>query len=1069
MQEGLLFHTLRSPGALYHEQGGYELEGPVDGEALRGAWTRVAARHAILRTRFAWRGLDRPLQLVERAPRFEWVEEDWTAAADAEARFAALLAADRALPFDLEQAPPLRFRLVRLSGERHRLLWSFHHALLDGWCVPLVLKDVLEAYGALRRGSEPALGEVRPYREYVAWLARQDAAAAERYWRHRLDGFDTPTPLGLDRRAGASGLGTAPVATLDRTFALEPGTAAALRSAGRRHGLTLNTFVQGAWAALLAAAAGERDVVFGVTVSGRPAELRGVETMVGLFINTLPLRVACPPGERTLDWLKALQERQVEQRQYDYSALADVQRWSGAAPGVPLFESLLAFENYPVDPSVIERAQALRVRGLGIRETTNYPLVLVAAAHGSGLYLRLTGDRARFDEAALARMEALLAGVLKRLAAADGTVGELVRLEVDDEDRVLRAGNATRTPYPRDRTVAELFLEQAAARPASVAVSALGTELTYGELAERAARLAGRLRALGVGPETRVGLCLDRSPDLVVGMLAVLQAGGAYVPLDASYPAARLAFMIEDAAVGAVVTREPLLASLPPLAAPVVCVDRDAAAIAGASPVRPPGGGQADGLGCVIYTSGSTGTPKGAALPQRGIVRMVRDTDYLSIGPDDVVTQTASASFDAATFEIWGALLNGARLRIVAREVTLAPDALAREIVEQRVSVLFLTTALFNQVARERPRAFAGVRAVLFGGEAADADAVRSVLAHGAPGRLLHMYGPAENTTYATWHLVERLEADEWTVPIGRPIANSTCYVLDAQGRPVPPGVPGDLHVGGDGLARGYLGRPDLTAERFVPHPFTDEPGARLYRTGDRVRQRPDGSLEFLGRFDHQVKVRGFRIELGEVEAVLAAHPAVKDAVVVAREDGGERRVVAYAVSADPAAGPEPGGLRAWLKDRLPPWAVPAALPLTANGKLDRRALPAPEQAAADAPMVPPRDALEEALSAAWRDVLKLERVGIHDNFFELGGHSLSLVRLHGRLRDVVAPRELTVVELFEHPTVAALADHLRGKPAELLEVAAERGARLQEGRDRLQQRRGRRGGGGGSSSGAGS
>jgi amino acid adenylation domain-containing protein len=583
---------------------------------------------------------------------------------------------------------------------------------------------------------------------------------------------------------------------------------------------------------------------------------------------------------------------------------------------------------------------------------------------------------------------------------------------------VVEDWNRTAAPYPRDRCVHELFAEHAALTPDAPALDGGSGALTYAQLEARANRLAHLLRARGVGLESRVVVLLERGPELVVALLAILKSGGAYVPLDPDYPAERLAFMLHDSGAALVVSTAALAGEV---SCPVVRLDEEAL---GDWPETPPeSGAGAESLAYIIYTSGSTGTPKGVMVPHRGIVRLVRGSDYAPLAGDDRVAQLSSASFDAATWEVWAPLTSGAALVFVPRDTLLDPSALAELVRERGVTTIFLTTALLHHVARHTPGAFRGVRQVLFGGEQVDPVAVRAVLESGPPQRLLHLYGPTENTTYSTWHRVGRVEESAHTVPIGRPVAQSTAYVLDAALRPVAPGAWGELYVGGDGVARGYLGRPGLTAGRFIPDAFSRTPGARLYRTGDRARWTAEGLLEFGGRVDEQVKVRGHRIEPGEIEAVLLAHPDVAGAAVVALGEAEEKRLVAYVV---PREGADASALRTHAAARLPAYMVPSAfvtlpkLPLTPNGKLDRRALPAPEYGDASA-YTAPRNPTEETLAAIWSEVLGVDRVGVEDDFFELGGHSLLATRAISRAEAALGV-ELPLRLLFEHPTPAALA-----------------------------------------------
>ncbi|MFL6284217.1 MAG: amino acid adenylation domain-containing protein, partial [Pyrinomonadaceae bacterium] len=1027
MQQGMLFHSIYSSetASTYYEWLDFPLRGDVDAGALKGAWRQALERHPILRTAFVWKREGEAVQVVKREVALPWEEYDWRGVAPAEQQrqLAALLDADRARGFELTEAPLMRLALIRMSEGVSHFVWSNHHLLLDGWSKALVLQEVFAAYRSRNSASRTHVPAPRPYRDYIAWLRRQDKTAARRYWQQSLSGFTSPTQLPC---AGTGTCTHGSYARLDTRLGVEQ--TSVLRETARRHRLTLNTVVQGAWALLLMRHAGVSDVTFGAVVSGRPAALEGAESMVGLFINTLPVRARAEGCEEAAAWLKGLQSEQACAREYEYVGLWEVQGWSEVGRGTPLFESVVVFENYPVDESLTGGDETSPELGAGFVERTNYPLTLLVRSDAE-LSLQLSFDCRRFDESTVERMLKHLRTLIEGIASRpDARLSELEMLEAQERRQLIEEWNETRAELPT-LCLHELFERQAAESPTATAVVCGGEELSYGELNERANRLARLLRRRGVREESRVGLLMERGATAVVSLLAILKAGGAYVPLDGSYPQERLRFMLEDAGIRLVLTHGGTPEWLRALDTEVVDLRESAEELAresceDLSCVTTP-----DSAAYVIYTSGSTGRPKGVLITHRSVVRLVCNTDYISLSPGDCVAQLSTLSFDASTFELWSALTNGALLAVIPKELALSPSELGAELRRVGASTLFLTTALFNQVAREEPCVLRGLREVLFGGEAVDPRVVREVLRSGVgPERLLHVYGPTENTTYSTWELVREVEVGARTVPIGRPIANSTAYVLDSRMMPVPLGAPGELYVGGEGLARGYVGRAALTAERFVPHPFSLEAGARLYRTGDVVRQREGGSVEFIGRADDQVKVRGFRIELGEIEAALSSHEAVRGCVVLVREDEpGDKRLVAYVAVAG-EVWPAAGELREYLKSRLPEYMVPAAfvtmesLPLNANGKVDRKALPAPDYAPAASAdeYVAPRDEVERALCEVWAEVLRVGRVGIRDNFFELGGDSILSIQVIARAarRGVrVTPRQL-----FEHQTVEALA-----------------------------------------------
>jgi amino acid adenylation domain-containing protein/non-ribosomal peptide synthase protein (TIGR01720 family) len=1035
MQQGILFHSLYAPGGdLYFEQFTAELAGGLEAPAFIAAWRRVLARHPALRTAFVWQGVESPLQLVRRQVELPWTAEDWRTLqpSECERRWRDLLAADRARGFDLGQAPLMRLTLLRTGELRHRLIWSAHHLIFDGWCFSLLLTEVFALYAGAVSGAATSLGPPPPpYREYLAWLAARDENEAESFWRQTLRGFTQPTPVPFDRTAGfPPSHGTRADDYFERKVALPAPRVANLEALAQRLKVTLNTLVQGAWGLLLSRYAEVSDVVFGAVVSGRPAELPGVESMVGLFINSLPVRMEIPADLAASAWLARLQARQFELRQYEWTPLPRIQSLAEIPAGEPLFASLVVFENYPVAPNLSAQLGELCIETAAVSEHTNYPLTLIAAARGD-LSLQLIADR-RFEPATVHRMLAHFDTLLGALAAdPERPLRLLPLLSLAEGHQLTVEWSGPQPAHPRGATIHGLFAAQAARTPDAVAVVCGDEELTYAQLGAAAGRIGARLLQLGLPAESRIAVVAERSPALIAALLGTLQAGCAYLPLDPELPEERLAFLLADAGVAVVLGERRVLAGLPRGEGPrVLAVEEDAAA---AGPASWPAVA-ADQLAYVLYTSGSTGAPKGVAVRHGSVVRLAKEADYADFGPGEVLLQLVNVAFDLSTFEIWGPLLNGGRLAIFpARRPAL--DEIGAAIARHGVTTLWLTSGLFHQMVQERLESLRPLRQLLAGGDVLSPAAVRRALA-GLPGcRLVDGYGPTENTTFTSCHAMTAADlADgrlEHTVPIGRPIRGTRVYVLDGELRPVPAGVWGELFAGGDGVARGYLARPDLTAASFVPDPFSGERGARLYRTGDVVRWRPDGVLEFLGRRDGQVKLRGFRIELGEIEAELARSPGVREAAVDLREDPrGERRLVAW-VAADPESAVSPAALRRHLAARLPEPMLPAAfvavdhLPLTANGKVDRRALPAPDGASeAQREYVAPSTPIEVQLAEVCAEVLERERVGMRDNFFELGGHSLLATQLVARLRDRYG-LEVSLQMVFDAADLRELAEDI--------------------------------------------
>jgi amino acid adenylation domain-containing protein/non-ribosomal peptide synthase protein (TIGR01720 family) len=931
MQAGLLFHALFDPDAsLYFQQVRVTLEGELDVEAFRRAWADVMARHAILRTAFAWEARERLLQVAYARAPLECQVHDLQALPPEEraARLAEQVDADRTRGFRLDRVPIMRVALFRLEPRRWEVVWSYHHILLDGWCVPLVFAEVTLLYEAHRTGQAVALAPVARFGDYISWLQAQDAAQAEAYWRRRLAGFRAPTAFLPARESGDGALADEGYGRRERALASE--TVARLHELARREQVTLNTLVQGAWAVLLSRYARTRDVVFGATSSGRPAELPGIEAMVGLFINTLPVRVDVDPAAPALPWMRALQAAQAEGRQYEYTPLVDIQGWSELPGGVPLFDSLLAFENYPVNDELVRGQASFRIAASRVFEKTNYPVTLQVSP-AAGLLMRILFDARRVDGDAVERLLAHADSILSALARDPQVrLGDLPLLSEQERAQVVSGWNtpareaaALRAATPA--TLLERLERQAVETPEAPALVAEGGRLTYAELHGRANRLAHVLRAEGIGPEVPVLVCVPRSLELVVALLGVWKAGGAYVPVDPQAPAARLAYLAEDARAPVQVTTRALRELLPPAPRGTILLDDDAGRLAAAPAHAPTAGVTADNLAYVIYTSGSTGRPKGVGVTHGNVSSLFQATEPLfGFGPQDTWTLFHSAAFDFSVWEMWGALAYGGRLVVVPAGMPRTPEAFGALLRQERVTVLNQTPSAFRAL-QSTDTSDLSLRVVIFGGEALAFESLRPWIArHGLERpQLVNMYGITETTVHVTHHLLTEADlAPGAGSRVGRALASLQLYVLDPAGQPAPVGVAGELFVGGAGVARGYLGRPDLTATRFVPDPFGGAAGARLYRTGDLARWRADGRCEYLGRTDHQVKLRGYRIELGEIEAVLREQAGIRDALVQLREDvPGDRRLVGYVV-ADAAAGPEGGDAlpREWERGQVAQW-----------------------------------------------------------------------------------------------------------------------------------------------------
>ncbi|WP_330330499.1 amino acid adenylation domain-containing protein [Streptomyces sp. NBC_00536] len=1021
LQEGLLFHTEYDQRAedVYITRLALDVRGALDTGALRAAVAGLLSRHASLRACFHRTAEGVPVQLVPAEVALPWNENDLSHLGDEEQRaeLDRLLVQERSRRFDPEHPPLLRFTLITLGPDRHRLLFAAHHLLLDGWSAPVLAGELFELYGS--HGDASALPEVVPYKDYLTWLAGQDRTAAEDAWRGALAGVQEPTLVAPGAAGHAAAL---PGRIVDE---LPDGLTAALTATARAHGLTLNAVVQGAWGIVLGALTGRDDVLFGETVSGRPPELPGVESMVGLFSNTVPVRVRLDPAASLAETLSRVQAQRVELLAYHHLGLADLQKLAGLGT---LFDTAVVFENFPAEPGAMETVHGLALSEVDTKGDNHYPLGMVVMQDEQRLVLNWYHRPDLLDEQVVSCATRQLRRVLEAVAdAPDTPLGRLALLD-GAETRALTSGSAGPAVPASDALVHELIADQAARTPHAVALVDGALEVGYAELDERANRLAHTLIARGAGPETLVAVAMERSAELVVTLLAVLKSGAAYVPVDPAYPRERIAYLLQDAAPRLLVTTRAAAAALPDADAERIVVDdaRTAADIAAAPATAPAGPGR-PGAGhpaYVIYTSGSTGRPKGVVVEHRSVVDYLRWAGAAYPGAAGRALLHSPVSFDLTVTALFTPLTVGGSVLITALEES---PGLAARLAGTPVTFMKATPSHLPLLGA-LPAAYSPVTELLLGGEALLGEALAGWRERHPDATVWNVYGPTEATVNATeFRIAPGAALAPGPVPMGRPQGNVRAYVLDAALRPVPAGVAGELYLAGPCLARGYLGRPALTAERFTADPYGPA-GERMYRTGDVARRLADGDLVFVGRADDQVKIRGHRIELGEVSAAVAALPGIDAQAVIVR-DGGENgaRLIAYAV---PAAGNTPAGaeLRERLAATLPEYLVPEAvvvldaLPLTVNGKLDRAALPEPEFAAATTRL--PRSPQEEILCALFAQVLDLPAVGVDDDFFQLGGNSLSAVRLLSRVRSAFGS-EVDVRAVFEAPTPALFATRI--------------------------------------------
>lgn len=1017
LQEGILFHNVLNErsGNTYVRSLLLELASREKVEDLVRALQAVVDRHDALRTAVLWEELSQPVQVVYRRATLllEQLAED-------RHRTPVEQLTDLLGPgnpgFNLRHAPLVRLFIAgQPSSTRCYALLQVHHLICDNESIEILLDEV----SAYVEGRAQYLPEPVSYREHIAQaLAHLRSQDSETFFRAKLGDIEEPTaPFGLlDVHGNGSRIE-------EIHEALEPSLAAALRACGRRRGTSVATLLHAAWSLVIARTSGRDDLVFGSVLLGRLQGSAGTKRILGMFINTLPLRVRL--NNVTADQLvEQVQRELVELLSHEQASLTVARRSSGILGSAPLFCALLNYRHGGSGRET-EWSGANGVRLLASQERTNYPVVLSVDDQGEGFGLTVQTDRRIDPRVIVDCMAVAVRSLIEALEHAPETrVVELAVLSQSERRKVLQDFNATSAPFPEKELLHELFEQHVKRAPEAVAVVHNSQCLTYAELNSDANRLAHYLVEQGTQPGEFIPVVMTRSIGMLIAQLAILKCGAVYVPVDLHLPLERQALLIRDCGARRVVAE-----NFPFHFEGIEWIDCGAKVVRAqpAHDLRLKLGVQ-DAPAYVMYTSGSTGTPKGVVVPHRGVKRLVINNGYVEIRPDDCLAHCSNPAFDASTFEIWGALLNGARVSIVPQDVMLDIARFPQFLHQQGATILFQTTALLNQHAHAGSGVFKGLRHLFFGGEVADANAVRRVLREGGAQRVLHVYGPTETTTYATWYPVEHVAENETSIPIGRPISNTKIYILDKHLQPVPIGASGEIYIGGAGVALGYLNRPELTAERFLRDPFSTDPQARMYRSGDMGRWRADGNIEFLGRNDQQVKIRGFRIELGEIEAQIARHSSVKEVVVLARADASnERRLVAYVT---PAGGSEisPEQIRTHLKPLLPDYMIPSALvplhslPLTSTGKLDRRALPAPEQKAfVTRQYAAPQGDTEGLVAAIWQELLGVERIGRDDNFFDLGGHSLLAMQVVVRIRSVL-PVELAMNGLFEYPTVRELA-----------------------------------------------
>ncbi|MCC5603474.1 non-ribosomal peptide synthetase [Nostoc favosum] len=1041
---------LISDNTIYNVLTVIRLTGLLNLKALEQTFNEIVRRHESLRTTFIV--LDgQPLQAIPaescaNAPSLtipiSVLDLQLMADDEREVEVRSIINAEIEHPFSLSSGPLLRVKLLVLSKTEHILLLNMHHIICDDWSIGVLIRELGTLYTAFAQNqSSPLLELPLQYADFAhwqrEWLQGEVLQTQLTYWQQQLNGIsmlhlptDKPRPA-IQSYQGATQFFEFPKKLTD-----------ALEKLSQQEGVTFFMMLLAVFKTLLYRYTYQEDIAVGSPIANRNRS--EIEGLIGFFVNSLVLRSNLsgnPTFRELLGRVREVTLGAYSQQDLPFDKLVEELHPERNLSYHPLFQVVFSLQNAPMSalelPGLVPSFMNIDLKKtrfdleLHLWKCSDDFRSLWGAnwEYSEGLRGVIVYNTDLFDKATITRMldhfQTLLSSIV---ANPEQRIANLPLLSEAELHQVLVQWNNTKVNYPHDKCIHQLFEEQVQHHPDSIAVIFGNEQLTYQELNIRSNKLAQYLQKIGVCSGKLVGICISQSIDMIVGLLGILKAGGAYLPLDSSYPQERLKFMLEDAQVSVLLTQENLLKYFECFLNPIVCIDKDWKIITQENKNNLESS-VTNNLAYVIYTSGSTGKPKGVAITHKAVNRLVCNTNYIKFSPSDKIAQASNTSFDAATFEIWGALLNGAQLVAVSKDVILSPHEFALQLQQKEISVLFLTTALFQQIARDVPQAFASLRYLLFGGETVNIRWVKKIIKHGAPKHLIHVYGPTENTTFSSYYHIQELPESATFIPIGCPINNTQIYILDSHLQPLPIGVTGELYIGGDGLAREYLNHTELTAEHFITNPFSNNSKTLLYKTGDLARYLPDGNIEFLGRIDNQVKIRGFRIELSEIEAVLSEHPAVKETVVIADQDIPDNKyLVAYIVINVVEVSDLASVLRKYLKEKLPEYMVPAAyvvlesIPLTANGKVDRRALARTDIVTFDRyDYVAPRSQVEELLAEIWAKVLAKEQISVHDNFFELGGHSLLATQLISRIRDTFQI-DVTVRNLFEAPTIEQLA-----------------------------------------------
>lgn len=1030
MQQGMLFHTLYEEGSdAYFEQFCYDLEGDLNPEFFEKAWNEIVKRHGVLRTSFQWKGISKPVQVVNRSVSLPWVNHSWAdiPEADIENEFLKFIKNDRTRSFSMEHAPLMRCALIRINESNFKFVWSFHHILMDGWSYPVIQKEVFDIYGSLLKNEQINLPQPVSYKQFIVWLNKTDKNTAKIFWENELSGFSSPTPMTYSKNESDGEV-------KDIEIKFDEKLTADLNSFVRDNKLTMNSVFQGIWALILSKYRNETDVLFGGTVSGRNPQLQGIESMVGLFINTLPVRIKIDYDKNIKTWLKELQTKQIERDQFAYSSLVDIQEWSEIPRGTQLFENILVFENYPVDKSLEEGVAGIKIKNLKAFERTNFPLTVLIAP-GKELSVHIAYDTSKFTEVfinkILTNFKSLVSQIIKD---PESGLSGLTLLSEEERNKILFEWNDTAADVDI-KCMHEMFSDAVRKYPDRTALESGDQKYTYKELDEISNRLANKLIKEGITPGDFIGICLIRSAEMIISLLGILKSGAAYVPVDPSFPEDRIKYLLEDSGVKILITSGDIALNFESDSRKIFLIDKNFSSLLNESEDAPVTGVTPSDLLYIIYTSGSTGKPKGVLMMHKSLSNLLNwQMRSHRFEEGYRVLQFTTLSFDVSFQEIFSTWISGGTLVMLTeaerKDLSQIVTILKQKNI-QRIFLPFVALQGISEISMSSGIKDLPLKEVITAGEQIRiTPALLYFFNNLKDFTFSNHYGPSEAHVVTSYTFGNDTSSWPNHPPIGKPIFNNRIYILDNNLQPVPAGVTGDLYIGGISLVRGYLNRDELTNEKFIDDPFLK--GERIYRTGDLAGYLKNGDIEFLGRADNQIKLRGYRIELGEIENVISEFGGIKNVSVTAKEFiSGDKRLFAYIVT-DNGNKIDKETLIKFLKSKIPDYMIPQdfifinEMPLTGTGKVDLKSLPEPDLTSGGAASyTEPKDQLELQLVNIWEKVLGIKKIGVNDNFFELGGHSLLAVRVFGYIEKLTG-KKLALSTLFNSPTIAQLAAILK-------------------------------------------